>query len=101
MTRLAPAAMALGLVAAATPTSAACRWFGTQLECQLGGREVLIGTQAEDEPVYVRPFRPAGLHAGGFVDDRVAPEQPFRVELQDIGADPHLSRESGGETYCY
>jgi len=65
MTRLVLAVMALGLLAAATPSSAACRWFGTQLECDLGGNQVLIGTQTEDEPAYLRPFRPAGLYGGG------------------------------------
>ena len=45
MTRLVPVVMALGLLAAAAPSTAACRWFGTQLECDLGGSQVLIGTQ--------------------------------------------------------
>ena len=101
MTRLVPAVMAFGLLAAATPSSAACRWFGTQLECDLGGNQVLIGTQTEDEPAYVRPFRPAGLHGGGaLLPDRVAPDQPFQIELQNVGPDPYrLRREIGGEAY--
>jgi hypothetical protein len=102
MTRLVTAVMALGLLAAATPSSAGCRWFGTQLQCDLRGNQVLIGTQAEDEPAYLRPFRPAGLHGGGaLLPDRVAPDRPFRVDLQDVGADPRLCREIGNETYCY
>ena len=42
MMRLVPAVMALGLLAAATPSSAACRWFGTQLECDLGDRKSVV-----------------------------------------------------------
>ena len=101
MTRLVPAVMALGLLAAATPSSAACRWFGTQLECEFGGSQVLIGTQAEDESANLGRFPQEGLHGGGaLLPDRVAPDRPFRIELQDVGADPQrLRREIGGEAY--
>jgi hypothetical protein len=94
--------MALGLLAVATPLSAGCRWFGTQLECGLGGSQVLIGTQAEDAPAAVTRFRPLSFHgSGGLLDDRVAPQWPFRIELQNIGADPRLCRRIQDETYCY
>ena len=101
MTRLASAVMALGLLATATPSSAGCRWFGTQLECALGGSQVLIGTQTEDEPAYLRPFPQEGLHGGGaLLPDRVAPDRPFQIELQNVGPDPYrLRREIGGEAY--
>ena len=102
MTRLASAVMALWLLAAATPSSAGCRWFGTQLECALGGSQVLIGTQTEDEPAYLRPFRPAGLYGGGaLLPDRVAPDRPFRFELQNVSPRPSLRREIGDEAYGY
>ena len=102
MTRLVPVVMALGLLAAAAPSSAACRWFGTQLECDLGGSQVLIGTQTEDEPAYLRPFRPAGLHGdGALLPDRVAPDRPFRFELQNVSPHPSLRREIGDEAYGY
>ena len=102
MTRLTSAVMALALLAGATPSSAGCRWFGTQLECDLSGRQVLIGTQAEHEPVYVGVFRPAGLlGGGGLLPDPVAPDRAFRVELQNVGKDPSLCREIGNEIYCY
>ncbi len=102
MTRLASAVMALGLLAAATPSSAGCRWFGTQLECALGGSQVLIGTQTRDEPAYVRPLRPEGLSGGGgLLPDRVAPDRPFRLDLQNVRPDPGLSRKIGSEAFGY
>lgn len=91
----------LGILAAA-PQAVACRWFGTQLECDLGASRVVIGTQAEDKPTYVRPFRPRSFHGDDeLVGDRAAPGRPFELELQDIGADPRLCRRIGNETYCY
>jgi hypothetical protein len=102
MMRLVRTVMALGLLAAATPTWAGCRWFGTQLDCDLGASQVVLGTQAEDEPAHARPFAPQGLHGGSrLLDDPVGPERPFRIELQNIGADPRLCRAIGNETYCY
>jgi hypothetical protein len=44
--------------------SAACRWFGTQLECDLGGSQVLIGTQELAEPVYAGALTPQPLLRG-------------------------------------
>ena len=32
-----PVLIMVGVLAAAAEASAACRWFGTQLECNLGG----------------------------------------------------------------
>src|SRR5437870_10116818 len=97
-----PGLIAFGLLCAATRAPAACRWFGTQLECDLGGNQVLIGTQTEDEPAYLRPFRPTGLHGGGaLLPDRVAPDRPFRFELQNVRPHPSLRREIGGEAYGY
>jgi len=92
----------LGVLAAAPRGAAACRWFGTQLECDLGASRVVIGTQAADEPTYARPFRPRSFHGDdGLLDQHTAPRLPFEVELQDFGADPSLCRKIGNETYCY
>ena len=90
------------VLAAAPRASAACRWFGTQLECEVGTSRVMIGTQAADEPTYARSFSIRSFHGdGGFPDDRVASRGPFAIELQDFGADPSLCRKIGNETYCY
>src|SRR3989442_11924607 len=92
--RFLPALLALGLLAAATPSSAGCRWFGTQLECALGGSQGLIGTQTRDEPPYVRPLRPEGLsRGGGLPPDRVAPDRPLLLEPENVPPETGLSRK--------
>ena len=53
MTRL-PMLVMAGVLAAAPRASAACRWFGTQLECDVGASRVVIGTQAAEAPTYGR-----------------------------------------------
>jgi hypothetical protein len=97
--------MALGLLGAAPRDSAACRWFGTQLECPVGGSQLLIGTQAAAEAPSVNSLRPHGLQGNDglseLLDDRVVPEWPVRLELQNVGVDPGLCRKFGNETYCY
>ena len=96
------ALIVLGVLAAAPHAAAACRWFGTQLECDLGVGRVVIGTQTAGEPTYVRPFGPQSFHGNdGLLDHHAALRLPFEVELQDIGADPRLCRKIGNETYCY
>jgi hypothetical protein len=93
--------MVLGILAAAPP-AVACRWFGTQIECDLGASRAVIGTQAAAEPTHVRPFRPQSFHGDDELVDRGATAgRPFELELQDIGADPRLCRKIGNETYCY
>ena len=92
--------MALVLLGTATEAPAACRWFGTQLECDLGGRQLLIGTQAAPAPAYARSLRPQLLQ-GGDLDDRPPPRWPLRLEFQNVGVDPSLCRKIGNETYCY
>ena len=103
MTRfLLPLLMALGLFGAAPQASAACRWFGTQLECDLSGSQLVLGTQTAAEPAYAGTLRPPLLQGSdGLLGDRVVPEFPFRVEFQSIGQDPGLCRKIGNETYCY
>ena len=101
MTRL-TVLIVLGVLAAAPRASAACRWFGTQIECGVGTSRVVIGTQAAEKPAHVPPFPIRWFHgAGGFPDARETSRRPFDIELQDFGADPRLCRNIGNETYCY
>jgi hypothetical protein len=94
--------VALGLLGVSPRAWASCRWFGTQLECELGGRPLLIGTQAAAEPSYARAFRAQPLHGGGgLFDERPASSRPFRLELQNVGTDPGLCWRFGNETYCH
>ncbi len=101
MTRFLFALMALGLFGATPQASAACRWFGTQLECDLGESQVLIGTQKMAEPAYAGALRPQPLQRSDELDASAAPERPFRLDLQNVGVDPGLCRKLGNETYCY
>jgi|SRR5579862_39791 len=80
---------------------AACRPFGTQLECDVGSKRVVIGTQAEAQPTCARSFSVLS-----FAGDVCAPNEPatpheLRIQLQDVGTDPQLCRKIGNETYCY
>ena len=97
-----PVLIMVGVLAAAAEASAACRWFGTQLECNLGASRVVIGTQAAEEPTYARPFPIHSFHgASRLPDDRPTSGRPLGIDLQDFGADPSLCRKIGNETYCY
>ena len=100
MKRFPIALMAVGLLALSTSAPAACRPFGTQIECDLGRSELTIGTQRAPAPAHARAFQPQSLQAGELLDDRPA-SRPFRFELQNIGSDPSLCRKIGNETYCY
>ena len=101
MRPLLPGLIAFGLLCAATRAPAACRWFGTQLECDLGESQVLIGTQKMAEPAYAGALRPQPLQRSDELDASAAPERPFRLDLQNVGVDPGLCRKFGNETYCY
>src|SRR5438445_11286928 len=102
MMRFALVLMALVLLGTATRAPAACRRFGTQLECALGASQLLIGTQAAAEPAYARTLRPQLLQGGDrLLDDRPPPRWPLRLDLQNVGVDPSLCRRIGNETYCY
>ena len=81
---------------------AGCERFGTQLDCAIAGRPVVIGTQAADDPRYATsPFDPQPFQGNArLLDDRPRSE-PLRIEIQDIGRDPSLCRRIGDETYCY
>jgi hypothetical protein len=102
MKRFAFTFVALGLVGVSPPAWGSCRWFGTQLECALAGRELLIGTQAAAEPSYVGAFRAQPLlGGGGLVEDRPVTSPPLRLELQNFGTDPGLCWRFGDEIYCH
>jgi len=103
MTRFLLGLMALGLFGATPRASAACRWFGTQLQCDLGGNQVLIGTQQVAEPAYAGALRAQPLlQSGELLDARALPEGPLlRLDLQNIGVYPGFCQKWGNETYCY
>jgi hypothetical protein len=102
MTRFLFALMALGLLGAAPQASAACRWFGSQLECDIGGSQLLLGTQAAAEPAYVGALRPQPIHGSNeLLSLGAVPEAPLRLNLQNVGVDPNSCRRIGNETYCY
>jgi len=89
-------------LAVASPASAACRWFGTQLECDLGANRVLMGTQRAHEPTYAGSLTPQAFRGtDALLVIRPALPRSFQLQLQDIGADPSLCRKIGNETYCY
>ncbi len=101
MTRF-PMLIMVGVLAATPRASAACQWFGTQLECEAGASRVVIGTQAAERPTYGTSFPMRSFHVdSGFPDDHAAARRPFEIKLQDFGADPGLCRKIGNETYCY
>ena len=102
MKRILCTLVALGLVGASPPAGASCRWFGTQLECEFRGRQLLIGTQAAAEPSYVGAFRAQSLQGGdGLFDERPVTSWPLRLELQNVGTDPGLCWKFGDEIYCH
>ena len=102
MKRFLLALMALGLLGLATQAPAACRWFGTQVECDLGGSQLTIGTQRVPEPTCARAFGRQLLQGcDGLLDDRALAAWPLRLDLQNVGADPGLCRKLGNEIYCY
>jgi hypothetical protein len=100
--RILPALWAFGLLSAATNAPAACQWFGTQLECALGGSQLSMGTQTAIEPTYAGTFRPLPFRGSpGLLDNGPLPGWPFRLQVQNIGVDPNLCWKVGNETYCY
>jgi len=102
MTRLTVLAM-LGVLAFAPRASAACRWFGTQLECDIGAnRTMVIGTQVAAEPTYGTSFPIRSFRGdGGALDDQTVPPRPLTFELQNFAGAASRCRKIGNETYCY
>ena len=91
----------VGVLAVAAHASAACRWFGTQVECGVGTSSVVIGTQAATVPTYAWSLPILSFHGDSGREDRAAPSRRFEIDVQDVGADPSLCRKIGNETYCY
>ena len=92
----------LGMLAGPIGAGGTCNAFGTQLDCALGDRQLVIGTQTTGDPTHAgSTFRPQPFQGNDrLVDDRSA-STPFRIELQDIGGDPSRCRNIGNERYCY
>jgi len=99
--RLILAALVVFVVVASAQTSAACRWFGTQLHCDAGDSLVVLGTQGADDPHYASSVPPLALLGNGRFVDGPKPTNRFQVQVQNIGVDPRLCRRIGNETYCY
>jgi hypothetical protein len=94
--------LVLAALAAAAPASAACRAFGTQIECDLGNGRIALGTQTAAEPGYAGSIRPQPFHGSSeLLAERPALGRPLQLDLQNVGADPRLCRRIGNETYCY
>ena len=89
------------VLAIAPRVSAACRPFGTQLECDVGTRLVVIGTQAATQPTRAPSFPCLSFAADACIPNDPAPPRGLQVQLQDVGTDPNLCRKIGNETYCY
>ena len=102
MTRLTVLAL-VGVLAAAPRASAACRWFGTQLECDVGAtRTMVIGTQVAAEPTYETSFPIQSFRGDGdALDDQTVSRRPLAFELQNFGGAASRCRKIGNETYCY
>ena len=92
----------IALLGIAPHASAACRRFGTQLQCNVGSSRLVIGTQAAEEPRPARALPVQSFHGGlGFGDEGFASRGPFEIEVQNFAGDPALCRKIGNETYCY
>jgi hypothetical protein len=90
----------LGVLAAPVIASAACRRFGTQLDCVVAGRAIVIGSQRDAEPTYAGEFRPQTFNRGRTLFDGRT-RGAFPIELQNVARDASLCRTIGDETYCY
>jgi hypothetical protein len=93
--------MIVAALAIAPRVPAACRPFGTQLECDLGANRVVIGTQAATQPTCAPSFPILSFAGDDCFPNDPAPPHELRIELQDVGKDPQLCRKIGNETYCY
>jgi hypothetical protein len=101
MRRFVPALLTMALLGFAAPAAAACRTVGTQLHCDVLGSHVSIGTQTAVEPGERLPVRPQGLFGAPWHFQDAIAATPFRIEIQNVGADPSLCHRWGNETYCY
>ena len=101
MKRFPFALAAFALLGLATQSRAACGWFGTQLECDVGRRLVTIGTQKAAAPGCIRPLGALSLQGCVGLPDGNARARPVALEVQNVGVNPDLCRRFGNETYCY
>ena len=88
-------------LATASTARASCRELGTQVHCTLGAGDLVLGTQTASEPAVGALPLFALQGTSEPVDRRPAFSPPFRVELQNVGADPGLCWRFGDETYCH
>jgi len=94
--------MLVGALAAASPASAMCRRFGTQVECNVGTNRLVLGTQSAEEPTHDASLPIHSLSGvSAFSDGRTTSGHPFEIRLQDFAGSPALCRTIGNETYCY
>ena len=93
--------VAVAVLGSAPRVPAACRPFGMQLECDVGSKRVVIGTQAAAQPTCAPSFRVRSLAGDDCLPNDAAPAHELRFELQNVGTDPQLCRKIGNETYCY
>ena len=94
--------MMIGVLGVPPGASAACRWFGTQLQCDVGSTRMVIGTQAAEQASPAGSLPIQSFHGGiGLSHDDAAYRGPFEIDLQDVATDPSLCRRIGNETYCY
>jgi hypothetical protein len=100
MNRL-PVLVAAVALAAFPTTSGACRWYGTQLQCDVGGRRLVIGTQTAEAPGAFFPVRALNGARGLPVRAAVASASRLQIHLQDFSDDPARCHRIGNETYCY
>jgi len=75
--------------------------IGTQLDCDLAARQIVIGTQAPDASTNSTSLRPPRLRGTDPVaGERVAPAPAFALELQDIDSGTSLCQDTENERYC-
>jgi len=98
-----PARMILimAVLALAPRVWAACRPFGTQLECALGSSRVVIGTQRATPPTCARSFVVLSFDGDVCLQNDPVPAETPPIRLEDFGTDPQPCRRIGNETYCY
>ena len=91
----------VGVLVSASHASAACRWIGPQLDCNLAASQIVIGTPAAGASTSSRSLRPPPLHGSGPVPgDHTAPAPSFGLKLQDIESGTSLCRDTENERYC-
>ena len=101
MTSRLPLLIVLGVLAGPVRADAACLWYGTQLDCQLGDGRLVLGSQTGDPTRGITSLRPQPLQGGGGLLARRPSPAAIGLSVQDIGTDPSLCRRIGNETYCY